>query len=515
MNILTHHRKWMPQTLLFCLALGVAGGAWWATNHVKRSGAAPVRAAVPVDVLDAIPRPTGTSATDLAILKWTAKARQDRGDARALINLGDALMQHVRDTADTSYYGHAERLYQKALALQPRNGEAILGLAWVSSGRHQFDQSVEWAKQAIAIDPRNHAAFGLIGDAAVEQGDYSAAYKNYQKMLDLRPDISSYSRGAHLLHITGQFMRAGWLMRKAIDSGAAYGENTAWCRAQLALIYFSDGNIAAAEQVLADALTKTPRNRHVLAAMGKVKAARKQFPTAIAFYKKAIAVAPEHDTLIALGDLYALTGNKAEAEKQFAQVEALHRRSHDASDTSHDFPMAQFYADHDRNLVEALRLAEARKLTKNPFEQDILAWCYHKNKQPQQAKAAIRRALRQKTSDARILFHAGMIYAAAGEPVDAQKYFYRAISLNPNFSPTLAPVATAMLKKLSHQTAARGARLSRPASLRRAPHRAWRDDVFVAPSLSSVGRSRGVSVAFGATRASAYSAAQHRRFASG
>jgi Tfp pilus assembly protein PilF len=116
--------------------------------------------------------------------------------------------------------------------------------------------------------------------------------------------------------------------------------------------------------------------------------------------------------------------------------------------------MAQFYADHDRNLVEALRLAEAHKLTKNPFEQDILAWCYHKNKQPQQAQAVIRRALLQKTSDARILFHAGMIYEAAGEPTDAQKYLYRAISLNPNFSPTLAPIATATLKKLSRQTAA-------------------------------------------------------------
>jgi len=466
MNTTLPGRKLMPKTLLTCLALGAAGSGWWAVNHVRRSGAFPAHAAVasPVDVLDAFPRPTGTSATDLAIIKWTAKARQNRGDARALINLGDALMQHIRDTADLTYYGHAERLYQKALALQPGNGEAITGLAWVDSGRHQFDKSIEWAKQAIAIDPRNRAAYGLIGDAAVEQGDYAAAYKNYQKMLDLRPDISSYSRGAHLLHITGHFMHAGWLMRKAIDSGATYGENTAWCRAQLALIYFSDGNIPAAEMELADALTKTPHNRHLLAAMGKVKAARGQFPAAIAFYKKAIAIAPEHDTLIALGDLYAVTGNKVEAEKQYAEVEALHRRSHAANDTTHNFPMAQFYADHDRNLVEALRLAEARKLTKNVFEQDTLAWCYYKNNQPEMAKAAIRRALRQKTSDTRILFHAGMIYAATGEATDAQKYLYRAISLNPNFSPILAPIATDMLKKLSHQTAALAGEPSAPAS---------------------------------------------------
>ncbi len=472
MNTTPQHRKLMPKALLSCLALGIAGGVWWASSRTSQSGAAPVQAASAaslVDVLDAIPRPTGTSATDLAIAKWTAKARRNPGDARALVNLGDALMQHVRETADAAYYARAQQLYQKALALQPRNGEALTGLAWVSSGRHQFDESIVWAKQAIAINPRNNAAYGLIGDAAVEQGDYPTAFKSYQKMLDLRPDLSSYSRGAHLLHIRGRFMQAGWLMRKAIDSGGTYAENTAWCRAQLALIYFSDGNLPAAEMVLADALAKTPNNRHLLAAMGKVKAARRQFPAAISLYKKAVAIAPEHDTLIALGDTYALTGNKAQAEQQYALIEAMHRLSRAANDTTANFPMAQFYADHDRNLAEALRLAQARKLTKNPFEQDTLAWCYYKNKDLEQAREVIRRALRQKTSDARILYHAGMIYAALGEPVDAQKYLYRALSLNPNFSPTLAPIATAMLTRLSHQTASRAgepATSSTPAPVR-------------------------------------------------
>ena len=67
---------------------------------------------------------------------------------------------------------------------------------------------------------------------------------SYQQMLDIRPDISSYSRGAHLLWLTGDKRKATWLMYKAILTGAPYAENTAWCQTQLALILFNSGAIA-------------------------------------------------------------------------------------------------------------------------------------------------------------------------------------------------------------------------------------------------------------------------------
>ncbi len=443
------------QTVLTCLALGFVGAGGWAVGQRgKGNSGTRARATVaapaaprPADVLAAISPPTGNSATDLAIAKWTARAAGG-GDARAWVNLGDALMQHVRDTADFAYYGHAEKVYEQALALDPKNGEAMTGLAWVHGGRHNFNKSIEWANKAVALNDHNNLAYGLLGDADVELGDYAAAFTHYQKMMDLRPDISSYSRGAHLLQITGQPFRAAWLMRQAINSGSAFAENTAWCRAQLALIYFSDGNLLAADQELADALQKTPNNRYVLAALGKIKAARKDYPEAIAYYKKAVAVTPEHETLVALGDLYALTGDKAEAEKQYATVEALHQKIAASGGTHDHMQMAQFYADHDRNLSEAVRLAEEHKTTKNVAEADILAWCYYKTNDLDRAKEAIGRALGQKTAEAKFLYHAGMIYASAGDRVGAQKYLYRALNMNPNFSPVNAPVAAATLKKL-------------------------------------------------------------------
>ncbi len=445
---------WHRKTLIVLLAVCLLGAGWWSAERREQTKVAPIAGpSEPVDVLNAIPQPVGNSATDLAISKWMTRARRKSGDDNNWVNLGDALMQKVRETADTSYYGYAERVYDKALNLNPKNDAAMTGVAWVLSGQHQFSKSIEWANKAIALNEQNNLAYGLLGDANLEMGDYAAAYEHYQKMMDLKPDISSYSRSAHLLHVTGQTFRAAWLMRQAVDAGEAFAENTAWCRAQLALIYFSDGNLPAAHEVLEDALDKLPDNRHALAAMGKVKAALKDYPAAIASYEKAIAITPEQESLVALGDLYELSGDKAEAEKQYALVEELHRKGHAASDTTHDFPMAQFYVDHDRNLVEALRLAEERKTTKNVFEADILAWCYYKNGDLESAKKTIQRALSQKTPEAKFLYHAGMIYAAAGDRVAAQHYLYRAISLNPNFSPVLAPIAAQKLQELGQATA--------------------------------------------------------------
>ena len=117
--------------------------------------------------------------------------------------------------------------------------------------------------------------------------------------------------------------------------------------------------------------------------------------------------------------------------------------------------MARFYADTGRNLIEALRIAEQRKLTRNVFEADTLAWVYLKNDQLEKAQAAIGRALSQSTPDPAIQYHAGMIAARAGDRVAAEKYLGTALSWNPHFDVHHAPVAVRTLQELGSQVANR------------------------------------------------------------
>ena len=62
-----------------------------------------------------------------------------------------------------------------------------------------------------------------LGYAAVEMGDYEAAFTHYQRMLDIRPDLASYARGAHLLFLTGDPLDPRtWVDRVMIDGAFVY-----------------------------------------------------------------------------------------------------------------------------------------------------------------------------------------------------------------------------------------------------------------------------------------------------
>ncbi len=386
--------------------------------------------------------------SDKALTSLLGKVRQTPQDAIAWVNLGDTLAQVLRDGANEKYYDHAEAAYRCALRLNPRSVDAMIGMAWATGGRHLFDQSKDWANQALALDPRNAAACGILGDADVELGDYDAAFEHYQKMMDLKPDLSSWSRGAHLLWLTGDSKKAMWLMEKAIKAGAPFAENTAWCRAKFAIMLFHEGALIPAAQILEPALQAVPKNIHVLLAAGRIAAARQDFPAAEKYFKTVLEIAPNHDALARLGDLHAAKGEKAEAEAYYAQVEALDVLQTARAGHSH-LALAKFYADHDRKLIEALRLAEERKLTRNVSEADTLAWVYFKNGDQARAMEAMKRALHYKTPDAEMHFHAGMIAAKSGDRTLAQSHLQQALSLNPQFSVLQAPVAARTLAQFA------------------------------------------------------------------
>jgi tetratricopeptide (TPR) repeat protein len=179
-----------------------------------------------------------------------------------------------------------------------------------------------------------------------------------------------------------------------------------------------------------------------------VKAARNDTPAAIDLYRRSVAVVPTHDALVALGDLYRLTGQREAAASQYALVETIYRLQK-ANGVRGDAQIARFYADHDRNIPEALRLAESEYATrKNVVATDTLAWCLYKSGRYAEARDMIERALAHSTPDAGFRFHAGMIYAKLGDRVTAQNRLYQALSLNPAFSPVDAPMAAAALAQL-------------------------------------------------------------------
>lgn len=404
----------------------------------------------PTAILNRLPVPDPNTKTGKLLAASLLKARTSPNDAKNWIQIGDAFAQLQRESEDPHYYDAAETVYSEALRLTPKSVNALAGMAWVTGGRHQFDKSIAWGNQALAIDPQCIDAFGILGDAALELGEYDMAFDNYQKMADLRPDLSSWSRAAHLLWLTGETNKAKTLMGKAIGAGAPFAENTAWCRIRMATMLFHEGAIPPAEDAIRPLLEAGSKNSHLLLLAASIACAKDDLTLAENHYRTLLESGPNQQAYAGLGDLMTAQGKSEEAEKFYLNVEELHA-SHVLNGVHDHGFMAKFLADHHRNLVEALRMAEERKLTKNVQEADTLAWVYYKNGMLPQAIAAMKNALSQNTPDPEMHYHAGMIASAYGDLTSAKKHLERALAMNPNFSLIQAPLAVKALEQLDQQ----------------------------------------------------------------
>ncbi len=411
----------------------------------------------------AVARMSGTSPAEVGIQRWERLTRARPAEADNWVGLGNAWMQRSRDQFEEATLARAEAAFRQALGLDANHVGAMLGVAWVFNTQHEFDTGGQWANRVLELDPQQPDAHALLGDAAVERGDYASAFEHYQACLDLRPDLSSYSRAAHLLFLTGDVRRAQSLMRQAIAAGGPYPENVAWCRAQLARMMFDHGALVAAEKLVASARKDSPANPHLLAMAARLRVARRDYAEAVRLYEQAASTSPQPGILLALAEACELAGDPARAKGWLGRVrsapgpeveaEGTHQHgegpAHRHSHADGNVELARYLADHDLDLDEALQHAViAYRTFKNVRVTDTLAWCYFKRGLYEQAGKTIQKALKWRTPDAEMLFHAGMIQARLGDRVRARKHLYQALSLNPHFHPRHAQTAADTLTSL-------------------------------------------------------------------
>ncbi|MSS73883.1 MAG: tetratricopeptide repeat protein [Candidatus Latescibacteria bacterium] len=370
-------------------------------------------------------------------------------EAQGWAQTGQAFLQKARETGDPTYYTRAEAVFKKALGLDPRNVEAMGGMGSLSLSRHQFREALAWGEQARAIHPSNATLYGIVGDACVELGDYPKAVETLQKMVDLRPGLSAYSRISYLRELMGDPEGAILAMQMAVDAGGPNAENTAWCVAQLGNLYWGRGDLRLAEAQYQRALVRAPDYAPALAGLARVRAAQGDFAGAAALYEQAFAAMPEHAFVEALGDVYRALGRPGEASRKYGEARAL-LRTEEANGADVDLEMALLEADHDMDLKDALARAR-REMTRRPSNihaADALAWALYKAGDFGEALPVIRQALRLGTEDAHILFHAGMIAYRAGEREEGRAHLERALAINPHFSIRYADEAASVLRTL-------------------------------------------------------------------
>jgi tetratricopeptide (TPR) repeat protein len=414
--------------LLPVLLVGVAALIWAALGAQPSPGAAMVREA-------AERRPLGRTDQLLFDYREVVQADPDNLDAAAI--LGELYLQKARESGDPANYAQAEALFARALDRDPAHLPSLIGQGSLLLAQHRFAEALAVGERARDVQDGVARVYGVIADAQVELGRYDEAVASVQRMVDLRPDLASYSRVAYMRELFGDPAGAIEAMQMAVDAHGPAAENTEWTRVQLGNLSFGTGDLATAEALYGDSLERLPGYVHALAGLARVRVAQGRPAEAVPLYEQAIATMPLPEFVIALGELHEAMGDAEAAQRQYALVGAM-QRLFQAQGADVDLELALFEADHGdaARAVELARAAYARRPGIRGAE--TLAWALHRAGQSDAARPLIEEALRLGTQDATLLARAGLIARAQGDAAAAEAFLTRSAAVSPHLPPLLA-----------------------------------------------------------------------------
>lgn len=393
-------RRWLA------LGVGTAAALAAAVATSRPHGRAAARVAVS--------RPSGDGGTsradlDRAIALMEQRLAASPTDSASAVALADALLRRARVTGNAGLALRAESALNTVLRDEPMDYAARRMLATVYLSEHRFRDAIAAANRCRSQRSNDAWIDGVLGDAHLELGEYADAFDAFDRMTALRPDAASYARASYARELQGDLDGALRLMTMAAAATSPQdAESLAWHHAQLGHLYLELGRLHDARREYEHAAYIFPNHPFALEGLARVEAAGGRYAAALALVNETLAASPTPATAAFAGDLLERLGRHEEAERQFTIAEAAWRV--DAPEPSR---LARFLAEHDRQLDQAVRLAESSG-RHDIFTDDALAWAYFRSGQIQHARSAIARALRTGTRDKEIRAHEAAI-AAAGE----------------------------------------------------------------------------------------------------
>jgi tetratricopeptide (TPR) repeat protein len=417
-------RRYLIFLLGGCALAGLGVGFWkinFQVQQVGSSGSSGSRTFIPA--FDSSPcgialaSHKGDEEIDREIQRLQGEARSDSQQAATMKRLGWALIAKARLSYDPGYYKLGEQCALCIRAKDNNDPDALLLQGHILQSLHRFKDAEPIARNLVTI--RNEAFdYALLGDVLMEQGRLDEAVGAYQKMIDLRPDLQSYTRIAHLRWLKGDLEGAIAVMRMAVTSGSPRdSEPTAWAYTRLGIYQLQVGDIEMATKS-ADIASQFAENyAAALLLRGRILLAQDNAKKAIEFLRPAAALTqlPEYEW--ALADALREAG-KSEAADELEQLLTRHGARNDPR------TFALYLATRGQHLQQALKLAEDEMNARaDVFTMDTLAWTLSANGRLAEAREYSKRALREGTQDARLFYHAGSIALDVGDFADAARFF--------------------------------------------------------------------------------------------
>ena len=382
-----------------------------------------------------------------------AALQEEPNDLSANLKLAALYIQEARVTGNHMYYDPAAMKYiNHVLAIDSSNFNALVFKSLIYLSQHHFAEGLETADKAKRINPYNAYVYGLMVDANIELGNYNSAVANADKMVSIRPDLTSYARVSYIREIFGDYNGAIEAMKMAVIAGGPGDENTEWTRVQLAQLHEKTGNYTKADTLYQSSLNLRPNYPFALAGLARVATAGKDYNRAIALYEKANSLVIDNSIREELVDVYRLAGQNKKADELAKQL--IDELSKDAKAGDDDESIGHYS---DRELAYAyLKMNDTKKAlehamleyNRRPENIDVnetVAWVLFKKGDYAKALPYIKTALKTNSKNPVLLNRAALIYAKAGDKQQATALLQQTSPNNPYIGQVLQSEVSAAM----------------------------------------------------------------------
>ena len=250
-------------------------------------------------------------------------------------------------------YGRQKRLaaaiqrFEHALALDPRNAEALNNLAVIYRQTGDTDRALSFVTRAVTREPDNGEILYNLGNIQKDVGNYPEAINAYQRAIAVQPELSvAYNNLGTLYDMTGDHTRALETFRRGLNHDAnhpmlnynagntlqeagqlteaerhyqaAHKSRPGWTDAinNLGIIHEQQGNLIDAEATFRELLEIDPDNISAHNNLGSVLAKSGRVDDAIDHFRTALHHSPRYTrAAMNLGAVANRASNVAEARE--------------------------------------------------------------------------------------------------------------------------------------------------------------------------------------------------------
>ncbi|WP_404959880.1 tetratricopeptide repeat protein [Streptomyces sp. 147326] len=384
------------------------------------------------------------AAVDLTALvadreKWVAKHADD--DASWAV-LGSAYLEQARRTADSGWFPKAEKALKRSLEVRPAekgNFDAMTGMGALANARRDFGNAKKWGELVRAQAPKRWTAYPVLVDAYTGLGDYKAAQKSMELLLELRPGLAAYVRASQVYRDRGWREDAVMSMEQAAGAAKAPAEK-AYALFRLGELCWERGDAAEALRHYEGALRTDPAQAEALGGRARALAALGRSGEAVRDYRLALGRTPVPQLARELGELLESLGRAREARVPYDMLGSMAARD-GQNGVDDDVVLGLYEADHGDPSAAVRRLSEEWSRHKSVQVADALGWALHQAGEDTAALEYAKKATEQGLRSADFSYHRAMIERGLGDVAAARRSLQDTMRTNPHFSPLRGPLA--------------------------------------------------------------------------